>query len=269
MRIPVVTGLSVAIAASCVFAQQAKESTGARELFYFAKSSKDKLPPIVKMAASKSQQAPAQAPAQPPAGAVHLGLRYTLVLVNPTTRKSEPVDSDRNFHNGDCVAIDFEANRSGYLYVLAKQSSGDWLPLIPSLEMPGEGNILNPEATTRVPKEYCFELKDPPGRETLFVVLSRDPRDIYELNEGIKGNTVEPRPQPAARPSAPVQVADAREVNSAVQRMSQQFGTRDMAFRKISQPQDSHEPAHAVYAVNTSSKPTSSIAIRIEIRHVQ
>jgi hypothetical protein len=64
-------------------------------------------------------------------------------------------------------------------------------------------------------------------------------------------------------------VADAREVKNAVQRMSEQFGTRDITFRKISQPQDSQEPAHAVYAVNSSNKPTSSIAIRIVIRHIQ
>lgn len=261
-------GLVVATMAGCAFAQQANESTGARELFYFAKSSKDTLAPIVKTASAKSPRSPVQAAAADP-GALHLGLRYTLVLVNPATRKSEPVDSDRNFHNGDCVAIDFEANRSGYLYVLARQASGDWLPMVPTLEMPGESNILNPEGTTRVPREYCFEMKNPPGTETLFVVLSRDPRDIYELNEGIKGNSAEPQPRPPVRDAAPVQVADARQVKSAVQRMTEQFGSRDIAFRKISQPQDSQEPAHAVYAVNSSNKPASSIAIRIVIRHVQ
>jgi Domain of unknown function (DUF4384) len=267
VRIPAVLGLLAATVTGCAFSQQSNESTGARELFYFAKSPKDKLAPIVKTPPSKSPKGTAQPPAGG-AGALHLGLRYTLVLVTDA-RKSETVDSDRLFHNGECVAIDFEANRSGYLYVLAKQASGDWLPLLPSLEMPGESNILNPEGTTRVPKDYCFEMKNPPGTETLFVVLSRDPRDVYELNEGIKGNTTEPQPKPPARASAPAQVANAREVNTAVQRMSQQFGSRDIAFRKITQPQDSQEPAHVVYAVNSSSKPASSIAIRIAIRHVQ
>jgi hypothetical protein len=277
MRVSEAVGLLVVTAAACAFAQQSGENTGTRELFYFAKSPKDKLAPIVKTAATKGPRssgsapgtsAPAAAGSAADAGAVHLGLRYTMVLVNPVTRRAEPVDSDRNFHNGDCVAIDFEANRSGYLYVLAKQASGDWLPLVPSLDMPGESTILNPEATTRVPKEYCFEMKNPPGTETLFVVLSRDPRDIYELNEGIKGKESEPQQRPV-RDSAPLQVADNREVNSAVQRMSREFGTRDIAFRKISDPRDSKEPVHAVYAVHTSSKPSSSIAIQIAIRHVQ
>jgi hypothetical protein len=267
MRILAAFSLLIA-AAACALAQQSNDGSGARELFYFAKSPKDTLAPIVKTAAAKSPKTPIPAPAAD-AGALHLGLRYTMVLVHPATRKSEPVDSDRSFHNGECVAIDFEANRSGYLYVLAKQASGDWLPLVPSLEMPGESTIINPDVTTRVPKEYCFEMKNPPGTETLFVVLSREPRDIYELNEGIKGTGAEPLRKAPVRDAAPLQVADAREVNSAVQRMSQQFGTRDIAFRKISQPQDSQEPAHAVYAVNTSSKPASSIAIQIAIRHVQ
>jgi hypothetical protein len=261
-------GLLLMTAASCVLAQQPVENTGARELFYFAKSPKDKLAPIVKTASVKNQKGPAQPPpAGNGAGAVHLGLRYTLVLVNPDTRKSVPVDSDRNFRNGECVAIDIDSNRSGYLYVLAKQSSGDWKTMVPSLETPGESNVINPEGTTRVPKEYCFEIGSPAGAETLFVVLSRDPRDVYDLNEGIKGNSAQPPATAPIRNAPPLEVADARLVNSEVQRMTQQFGTRDIAFRKISQPKDAEEPAHAVYAVNASDKPSSSIAIQIVIGH--
>ena len=55
-----------------------------------------------------------------------------MLLVNQTSGRTEIADSDRVFRKGECVAIDFEANRSGYLYVLAKQSSGDWRPMSPA-----------------------------------------------------------------------------------------------------------------------------------------
>lgn len=286
----------IAVLAVGAFAQQAKqkEAEGARELYYFAVTKKDPLPPLRRVAATRtpavtaapavnSQQsgttaaplprgdAPAAGPpAGPGAGAVHLGFRYSLALVNSESGKAEPVDSDRVFRKGECLAIDFESNRSGYLYVLVQQSSGNWAPLLPSPEMPDEANIINPGEKVRVPKEYCFEISDPPGTETVFVVLSRDPRDIYDLNEGIKGNSPAPAPRPAAPerpPSDPVQYADARIVNSAIARMAQQFGTRDIVIRKIGQPMEAKEPAHAVYVVNASTRPSSSVVTQIEIHH--
>jgi hypothetical protein len=61
--------------------------------------------------------------------------------------------------------------------------------------------------------------------------------------------------------------ADAARVNSAVARMQQQFGTRDIAIRKVSQPQASGEPAGSVYVVNKSSKPASSVVTELELKH--
>ena len=71
-------------------------------------------------------------------------------------------------------------------------------------------------------------MSDPPGAETLFVVLSRDPRDFYELYKGIKGETAPPTPG-TTRPDA-VQVASAETVNNAVETMAKQFGTRDLGW---------------------------------------
>ena len=102
----------------------------------------------------------------------HLGFRYTVALVNQTSGKAESVDPDRDFRKGECVRIELESNQSGYLYVLSKQSSGTWLPLFPSPEMPGESDVIDPGQKVRAPKDYCFEINDPPGTETLFVALS-------------------------------------------------------------------------------------------------
>ncbi len=261
-----ITGL---LAASSIFGQQTAQSQrteGARELFYLAAQRKDDLPPIRTAAASKSRIASAPRPV-PQAAALHLGLRYNLALVNPDSGASQEVDPERVLRTGECFALDFESNRSGYLYVLAKQTSGSWQPLLPSPEMADESNIIDPSKKVRVPARYCFEVHDPPGTETLFVVLSRDPRDFYELYQGIKSQWSAPAAPPPARRSSPLQYADAGGVNSAVARMAQQFGTRDIAIRKVDRPASPEEPPHSVYVVNSSDRPASSVVTQIEIRH--
>jgi hypothetical protein len=280
----------ILLGAGCVVAQEPTEKTGARELYYFYRAPKEKLPPVRKPAASPAptaakastaaQQVPA--PAASPirqgdaaivpvsstgANVLNLGLRYNLILVDATSGKAAAVDPDRTFRKGECFAIDFEANRAGYLYVLAKQSSGNWRPLLPSPEMADEANMVNPGEKIRVPSQYCFEIGDPPGTETLFVVLSRDPGDVYQLHQGIKG-IAEPAPaaKPAPRPEL-TQLAALRNVDHEVERMSEQLGSRDMLIRKTSQPTSAQETPFSVYVVNASLTPSSRVVAQIEIRH--
>src|SRR5262249_36054112 len=155
------------------------------------------------------KSAPAPRPA---AGAPHLGLRYTLLLVKGN--RSDAVDPDRNFRKGDCVAIEFEANRSGYLYVLAKESSGNWHTLFPSEDSAAVRSVIDPGQKILTPRPACFEIDDPPGTETLFVALSRAPRDIADLQDSIKGSP--------------------GKVTSTVEQLNQSFGTRDLAIRRPS-----------------------------------
>jgi Domain of unknown function (DUF4384) len=245
---------------------------GARELFYLAVARKDSLPPIPRtsLAAGKkagSSTAPSVTPADAtpaPAPVVHLGIRYNLLLVDDANQGAA-VDSERVFRKGDRLAIEVEANRSGYLYVLARQSSGSWQALLPSPEMSGESNIIDPGRKIRVPAAYYFEIQDPPGSEHLVLVFSRDPQDFYELYQGIRNQNAAPAPSSPA--AAGVQLADASVVNSAVARMRQEFGTRDIAIRKVAQPLSPGEPAGSVYVVNASDKPSSSVVTEIEVRH--
>jgi hypothetical protein len=271
-------GLTIVVTAATLAQQKPeppKDSGGARDLFYFGATRKDQLPPLRKTAlaskAAPDKQAPdkqAAARGRGPAtvdpvvdsGAPHLGIRYTLLLM-PKGGGVEAVDPDRNFRKGDCIAIEFESNRSGYLYVLAKESSGNWRPLFPSAELPDEANVIDPGQKVRTPKTACFEIDDPPGTETLFVVLSRAPRDISELYEGIKS----PPATPATR-ADPVQLANAGRVNSAVEQMNKQFGTRDLVMRKPGNVAG-ESLEKSVYVVNASNKPSSTVVTKVEIRH--
>jgi hypothetical protein len=249
---------------------QKPHTEGARELFYLAVAPKDKLPPIAKASApapKKSATATTAADSAPAAApVVHLGIRYNLLLVDDQNRGT-PVDSEHVFRKGDHVAIEIEANRSGYLYVLARQSSGSWQALLPSPEMSDESNIIDPGRKIRVPEAYTFEVQDPPGSEHLVLVFSRDPQDFYELYQGIKKQNAAPTPAPDHPASGEVQVADASRVNSAVANMERQFGTRDIVIRKVNQPLSAGEPTGSVYVVNSSAKPASSVVTEIELKH--
>jgi len=262
--------------------QPHQKTEGTRDLFYFGATQKDTLPPIRKAStAVRARSTPAptlsagtetdRAPATPvaaedAASVAHLGFRYTVALVNQTSGKAEAVDPDRDFRKGECVRLEVESNHSGYLYVLSKQSSGGWLPLFPSSEMPDESNVADPGQKVRAPKDYCFEISDPPGTETLFVVLSRSPRDFFELYDAIK-NPPSAAPANTTRSNSnPVQMADMR-VNSAVEKMAKTFGTRDLIIRKVTPVADRQDSDYSVYVVNGSDRPSSTVVKKVEIRH--
>lgn len=251
MRIPLIC---VLVAGGSLMGQQQSNETGARQLYYFAVTKKDSLPPIRK-----------EAPATPANGVVHLGFRYSILLVNPDTNRAQTVDPDRIFRKGDCFALQVEANRSGYLYVLARQSSGSWKAMLPTPEMSQESNILDPGTKMRIPAGYCFEVSDPPGSEVLTVILSRDPHDVYQLNQGVRNS--EPPPSEQRRQGSTMELASARIVNNEVERMARQYGTRDLLFHKIEKPQDPQEPPFSVYVVNSSDKPAAMVMTKITIRH--
>jgi len=263
--------------AAAIGAPQPEQDLGARELFYAALVKKDAPPPVRRTSAAQpGAQAKFESQAAS-AEAVHLGLRYNLVLVDAVSGKSWDVAPDRVFQTGECFAINFESNRAGFLYVLAKESSGSWHLLVPSTDpdMADETNVITPGQKVRVPLRHCFEIQNPPGAETLFVVLSREPRDSFEMSEGIKNRqAAEPTAAPSLPPSAPaprnapaILMADAAISNSAVERMRQDFGTRDIAIKRVGQPLANDEPAGSVYVVNASATPSPNLAAQIEVRH--
>jgi hypothetical protein len=248
--------------------QTPPKTEGARDLFFVGAAPKDELPAIKKAPAPVAAPAKkAAAPAAKPAtasGAMHLGIRYTLLLVNSGV--GEPVDPSRNFKKGDCVALQLEANRSGYLYVLAKESGGTWSPLFPTPELLNQDNRVDPGRAVRAPSESCFEIDDPPGAETLFVVLSREPREIAELADSIK------------LPKGQEKAATPLTVTAAVEQLNKEYGTRDLPFMEVAKPAAAppktapkapvaKEPPHAVYVVNGAPKPASTLVTKIEISH--
>jgi len=188
----------------------------------------------------------------------YLGLRYNLLLIDSKNGEATPADSAQVFRSGECVALEFEANRSGYLYVLEQGSSGAWNPLLPSAEMPDEANILKARTSKRVPEKHCYEIASPAGQERIFVVLSRNPEDLHQLHEAIKNDS--------GLADAQGQLAK-NVIADEVKRLQAGLQDRDLKVKKIEQPEAAGEPPDSVYVVNASDSSADRVVTEIRIQH--
>jgi hypothetical protein len=192
----------------------------------------------------------------------HLGLRYTVLLVDPATRSAREADPDKVFHEGDCLAIEFTPNYGGNLYAFNHGSSGAWQLLLPSPQMPAETGFVKAGEVRRVPADYCFRLDDKPGAETLVLAITEKPGDSAQL----RALLVKP-PAPA------VAVATAGDATPAAQLIGdlmdswQRLASRDLRLEKIRQPEFAGERPNSVYAVNSSAADSGRLVVEIEIRH--
>lgn len=196
----------------------------------------------------------------------HLGLRYSLLLVDKTTGDAKAVSSDQVFNQGECFGLEFQSNRSGYLYVFNLGSSGAWKPLLPTSEMPDEANFIPAYTSMRVPSTHCFRVTAPAGDEHLFVVLSRNPQEVNELNRSIRNqNTGETPPSHPAETGGDVMTL-ASALNQAVQKIAN-LKSRDLEVQEVGETKNASEPAHAVYVVHTSATPSDKVTTEIKITH--
>jgi hypothetical protein len=245
-----------------------------RDLFYHEQQDNDKLPPPIRIkkvttsTGTTTNTKKTQAAAAGPVAAVpHFGVRYNILKVDPSSGDTTHVDPDATFHSGDCLQIDFFPNRSGYLYVIAQGSSKTWKPLLPSPDAPEESNIARSRTTMRVPQDSCFKIKDPPGDERLFIVLSRNVEDISELHDAIKKGAggKSPAATPPADSGGALLTADNR-LDAEMRRISD-LKSRDIEIEKIARPQKSDEPAQSVYVTNVSDTPSDRLILEIKIKH--
>src|SRR6185503_691277 len=99
-----------------------------------------------------------------------LAFRYSL-RKRISNARSEEVDTDTTFSNGDAIKVLVTLNDSGYLYVAEQGSSGTWTVLFPR----GENNFVSGYADLEIPRDsgswLQFDAK--PGVEHLFVAASR------------------------------------------------------------------------------------------------
>ena len=200
---------------------------------------------------------------------MHLGLRYNLLKVEPSSKESHEVAPDTNFKAGECVAVRVKPNRSGSLYVFnVRNMAGAWQALLPSPAMADERNMVQAGTEITVPEKYCFEIGDPRGTETLLVVMTEKPEDFLKLNDAIKKSVGVGggQPQPSSRPASSgieASVIASYRANET-QGIKTELVSRDLSPKKVGEPE---EPPNSVYVVNTSNAKSDRIVIEVKIRH--
>ena len=182
--------------------------------------------------------APMQAVVDNPSALVPLGMRYSVLKRNAAGTYQE-VDADTTFHSGDRIRLEAQANSTGYLYVVAQGSSGNWQVLFPSREVSNGSNLVHRGETRQVPggNQGQFVFDEQAGTEKLFFVLSRQPeQSLDKLIYSMGGQTAPADPavvKPAAAEPNRVLMAQATIGDDVISRIRGQVTARDLIFEKV------------------------------------
>jgi len=210
-----------------------------------------------------------------------LGMRYSVLKRNAGGEYQE-VDADTVFHSGDRIRLEAQANSTGYLYVVAQGSSGNWQVLFPSREVSNGSNQVHRGETRLVPggNQGQFVFDEQAGTEKLFFVLSRQPeQSLDKLIYSMGGQTAPADPtvvQPAAE-SNRVLMAQATVSDDVIARIRSQMQSRDLIFEKVDNEKvvsQNTAPAGgqvkietAAYVVNRSSAPDARLVVDLKLKH--
>jgi hypothetical protein len=298
-------GFSLLIAASLAFSQDSShKQLTARELFYAAAQPKAStpaksspapkaLPPArpvhtppkpveVSIARPSDQQPPVSSDAgvkvipaashtapMPANGETPLGLRINVLRYNSDGTTTD-VLPDTIFHSGDRIRLSVETNARGHLYIANQGTSGTWKAMFPSSEIEGGDNRVEAMKPTVVPPgNHVFTFDTTAGKESLFVVFSRQPvadfeELIYQLGNKKKPAAAEPAPREDKQLIMANNIGD-----PAISKLRSAYG-RDLIIETVnpSNPAPAGaKPETAVYVVNPSGSPDSRVVADIELVH--
>jgi hypothetical protein len=229
--------------------------------------------PAQTAAAQEPDSAPAPLPAAEPPRVINasytaadrpLGLRYALVQVAQGSERE--VSPSATFRAGDQVRVTVEGNRDGYLYVIARGSSGVWKPLFPASNINAGDNRLTARKAQRLPSDtQAFEFDEQAGQEQLFVVFSAEP--VSAVEELIPSLTA---PEKKELKPGTLIVASAAPISDAFVARLRNTYSRDLIVQTVtpSQPAQSQGeasvPENAVYVV---SKAGGRVVADIRLEH--
>ena len=207
-------------------------------------------------------------------GTLMLGLRYSILQKTP--QGLQEVRPDRAFHAGDSIRVSVMGNQKGYLYIIARGTSGLWTPLFPHPESAQRSNEIVPGRKYQVPdgpgEFYTFDERG--GEEHLFLLLSKVP--VRDLDEVIRSLTEHAEPkrnaEPAARPVQPplrVMEAQNRLDDKFVDQLRADVQSRDLMFTKTDDAPASSTSAvqeDAVYVINAGSANVTDARVMVDVK---
>ncbi len=301
--------LAMALIAGAALAQAPPEGLTARQLFYDEGKPEARLKPAEpRQAASqtgarpaakpvvaartkppgKKAPVPVQAPATVEVAAANrtdkpnvpivtvanrpVAIRYSLVKLENGGEAEVP--ATHHFRSGDQVRLKVEANQSGYLYLIARGSSGIWKPLFPSRE--ASDNRVEARRGYDVPSStQAFTFDGQAGTEKIFLVFSRAP--LADLDSQIDQLRNRPASAPTGAAKAPIMLAQ-NLTDRRVQGMREMY-SRDLIVETVDAGQaapvrpasatdaGSRRRENAVYVASTSRAGDARVVADIELVH--
>ncbi len=190
-----------------------------------------------------------------------LGLRYS--ILKEAAGGTAEVDADTAFKSGDRIRLTVKTNDRAHLYIVQRGSSGNWGVLFPSQEINGGNNVIEKDQAYEVPAGHWWAFDEQPGKERLFIVLSRQPEPnlekmMYQLKQG-------DGPPP---PPEKTLIAQDRPINdSLVQRVKSEVYARDLVFEKVDDKTPGEKKEKAVYVVNKTGSAESRVVTDVTLNH--
>jgi hypothetical protein len=252
-----------------------------------AKKAPAKQNPSGSQVASGSKPVPTQNVTDKPE-AIPLGMRYS-VLKRDASGKYAEVDPESTFHSGDRIRLEVQSNSTGYLYVVAQGSSGNWQVLFPANQVANGSNLVHRSETRQVPGGNAgqFVFDEQAGTEKLFFILTRQPernidRVIYSVGgQGAPADTAKPdsaKPDPSR-----VLMAQASIGDDVISQIRSQMRSRDLIFEKVDgarveaqvvPPSGAAAASNngvkfetAAYVVNPSTAPDARLVVDVKLTH--
>jgi Domain of unknown function (DUF4384) len=192
-----------------------------------------------------------------------LGMRVSVLKVVDKGQTVE-MDPDTAFRNGDQLRLNVEVSDTGYLYILNRGSSGTWMPLFPSPEIPNASNLVQRGVKYGIPPGYGYTIHDPAGTEKLFVIFSRKPQlDMEALTDDVSRQD-----KPASNaPKLPQTYALNRPpmTDASVDQLRTTY-SRDLIIEKVAED-TGPQKEKAMYVAVPSGGPDARVVLDVQIKH--
>jgi hypothetical protein len=207
--------------------------------------------------------------APPPASGTALGLKYTVLELEGSSMV--PVAPGTIFHAHDKIQFSIETNGPGYLYIVARGSSGEWKPMFPAPEIADGDNRIEGFHDYTFPNGYRYAFDELAGDERFFLILSRDPKpDFEQLVYSLKDRPVTPAndAKPAAPQAAPQHktLMAANIEDSTITRFRNAYA-RDLVIEKIGDEPNTNSKEKATFVVNATGASDSCVVAEFSLAH--
>lgn len=179
-----------------------------------------------------------------------LSVRYNVLLKDGD--KEVAVNPTKGFKTNDCIVLVLEANRAGYLHIVAEGTSGEWVPLFPAPNSAVTTNQVKAHEQVRAPAKSCFEFLGQHGTERLFIIMTNEDIDVKDILQTFRLSSV-----------ATIPSTSKNTVEEEIAQLGTRFRSRDIRVRAEEEPRYADERPHMVYA----AAPHDRIFLEVRLDH--